>query len=89
MKKLFRRAAIGTACLSRFTLACPPAQAQTSALGAAPTLKEITVTGNPLGAADLMAPAVTARLGKFTGPNLKPKPQPMGLRTNTVMITMG
>ena len=57
MKKLFRRPAIGTACLSLFTLACPPAQAQTSALGAAPTLKEITVTGNPLGAADLIAPA--------------------------------
>ena len=57
MKKLFPPPAIGTACLSLFAIACPVAQAQTSAPGAAPTLKEITVTGNPLGAADLIAPA--------------------------------
>ncbi|GAB3478985.1 TonB-dependent receptor [Polaromonas eurypsychrophila] len=51
MKKLFPRSAVGA--LTLFALGCPLAQAQT----AASSLKEITVTGNPLGAVDLIAPA--------------------------------
>ena len=53
MKKPFPRPAIGTATLSLLALGCSLAHAQT----AAPMLKEITVTGNPLGATDLIAPA--------------------------------
>ena len=53
MKNLFQRSAIGTATLTLLALSCTAAHAQT----AAPTLKEITVTGNPLGAADLISPA--------------------------------
>ncbi len=53
MKTLFQRNAIGMASLNLLALGGTAAQAQT----AAPTLKEITVTGNPLGAADLIAPA--------------------------------
>jgi iron complex outermembrane receptor protein len=55
MKKSFPRGAIGTATLTLTLLAlgCTAAQAQT----ATPSLKEITVTGNPLGTADLIAPA--------------------------------
>ena len=57
MKKLFPRSAIGMACLSLIAIACPAAQAQTGDPAATPILKEITVTGNPLGAADLITPA--------------------------------
>ncbi len=53
MKKPFPRSAIGAATLTLLALGCPLAQAQT----AAPSLKEITVTGNPLGTAELIAPA--------------------------------
>ena len=53
MKKSFPHSAIGTASLSLLALGCTAALAQT----AAPTLKEITVIGNPLGATDLIAPA--------------------------------
>ncbi|MFI5446786.1 TonB-dependent receptor [Polaromonas sp. UC242_47] len=53
MKKSFPRSAISTASLSLLALGCSLAQAQT----AAPSLKEITVTGNPLGTTDLIAPA--------------------------------
>jgi iron complex outermembrane receptor protein len=56
MKKLFPRPTIGTACLSLFAIACPAAQAQTGAPAATPTLKEIAVTGNPLGTTDLITP---------------------------------
>lgn len=57
MKKPFPRSAIGTATLTLLALGCAAAQAQTQAPVATPTLKEITVTGNPLGATDLIAPA--------------------------------
>ncbi|MDB5965994.1 MAG: TonB-dependent receptor [Polaromonas sp.] len=40
-------------------LPCGPAQAQTPPSASAPSLAEVTVTGNPLGAADLIAPATT------------------------------
>ncbi|WP_372827819.1 TonB-dependent receptor, partial [Polaromonas sp.] len=53
MKKSFPRSAIGTATLTLFALAGQAAHAQTSP----PSLQQITVTGNPLGAADLIAPA--------------------------------
>jgi iron complex outermembrane receptor protein len=53
MKKPFPRSAVGTAILTLLAIGCSLAQAQT----AAPSLKEITVTGNPLGTADLIAPA--------------------------------
>lgn len=55
MKTLFPRSALGAAMLS---LAGAPALAQTAtAAPAAPTLQEVTVTGNPLGATELIAPA--------------------------------
>ncbi|MDP2819965.1 MAG: TonB-dependent receptor [Polaromonas sp.] len=53
MKKSFPRSAIGTATLSLLALGSTSVLAQTPA----PTLKEITVTGNPLGSTDLIAPA--------------------------------
>lgn len=53
MKKSFPRGAVSTATLTLLALGCTAAQAQT----ATPSLKEITVTGNPLGTADLIAPA--------------------------------
>ena len=53
MKTLFQRSATGTACLSLLALGCTAALAQT----AATSLKEITVTGNPLGGSDLITPA--------------------------------
>lgn len=53
MKKLFPRSAIGTATLSLLALGSTTVLAQTPA----PTLKTITVTGNPLGSTDLIAPA--------------------------------
>ncbi|MDP3605097.1 MAG: TonB-dependent receptor [Polaromonas sp.] len=53
MKKHFHRSAVGAATLTLFALGSQVAQAQT----AAPSLKEITVTGNPLGATELIAPA--------------------------------
>ena len=53
MKKNFPRSAVGAATLTLLALGGPLAQAQT----AAPSLTEITVTGNPLGAAELIAPA--------------------------------
>ncbi len=49
---IFRRHAVGIACLSLAALAA-------SAQEAAPTLKEITVTGNPLGATELIAPTTS------------------------------
>jgi iron complex outermembrane receptor protein len=55
MKKLFPRNSIATACLTLLALSCPLAQAQ--AENAAPSLQEVTVTGNPLGASDLITPA--------------------------------
>src|SRR3989338_5650336 len=61
MKKSFPRSAIGTATLSLLALAGAAAHAQAPA----PTLKEITVTGNPLGATDLIAPAT-----QYSGPEL-------------------
>lgn len=57
MNKLFRRSAVGAASLC----ACA-AFAQTPPT---PTLPEITITGNPLGAPDLIAPAAG-----YTGPAL-------------------
>ncbi|MDO9359353.1 MAG: TonB-dependent receptor [Polaromonas sp.] len=53
MNKKFPRSAAGTASLSLIALGCSLAHAQTSV----PTLQPITVTGNPLGAAELIAPA--------------------------------
>ncbi len=53
MKKPFPRSATGTAILSLLALSGAPILAQT----ATPALKEVTVTGNPLGAADLIVPA--------------------------------
>jgi iron complex outermembrane receptor protein len=53
MKKNFPRSAVGAATLTLLALGGTLAQAQT----AAPSLKEITVTGNPLGAEQLIAPA--------------------------------
>ena len=53
MKKSFPRSAIGTATLSLLAFGSTTVLAQTPE----PTLKTITVTGNPLGAADLIAPA--------------------------------
>ena len=53
----FRRHAIGIAVLSFASVLTTPASAQDRAT--APTLSEITVTGNPLGATELIAPTVT------------------------------
>ncbi len=53
MKKSFPRSAVGTATLSLLALASTSALAQAPT----PTLKEITVTGNPLGATELITPA--------------------------------
>ncbi|MDP3706547.1 MAG: TonB-dependent receptor [Polaromonas sp.] len=53
MKNSLHRSAVGTATLTLLALGCTAVHAQT----ATPTLKEITVTGNPLGADDLIAPA--------------------------------
>ncbi|HSV47444.1 MAG TPA: hypothetical protein VLJ58_16765, partial [Ramlibacter sp.] len=48
MKKIFRRSAVGAAAASL----CIASLAQTTG-----TLNEVTVTGNPLGAAERVAPA--------------------------------
>lgn len=53
MKKNFPRSAVGAATLTLLALGGALAQAQT----AAPSLTEITVTGNPLGADQLIVPA--------------------------------
>jgi iron complex outermembrane receptor protein len=53
MKKHPSRSAVGAATLSLLALGCSLTQAQTRA----PSLQEITVTGNPLGAEALIAPA--------------------------------
>ncbi|CAN5491989.1 TonB-dependent receptor [soil metagenome] len=50
----FRRSAIALAAASTLSLLAWPAFAQSDA--AAPSLKEVTVTGNPLGATELIAP---------------------------------
>ncbi|MCJ0762299.1 TonB-dependent receptor [Variovorax terrae] len=56
MKKTFHRGAVGAAALA---LGSAAALAQTAPdTAAAPSLKEVTVTGNPLGTADLIAPAI-------------------------------
>ena len=51
MSPSFRRNALAVAALSFLSLA-----AQAQSVPAAPALKEVTVTGNPLGATDLIAP---------------------------------
>ncbi len=56
MSSIFRRNAIGVAVLSFLSCA---ACAQNDPAAAPPVLREITVTGNPLGAADLIAPTTT------------------------------
>jgi iron complex outermembrane receptor protein len=56
MSFLFRRNAIGAAILS---LACCAGWAQADAGASTPSLREVTVTGNPLGATDLIAPTTT------------------------------
>ncbi|RZL86999.1 MAG: TonB-dependent receptor [Variovorax sp.] len=56
MPPLSRRTAIGAAVLS---LASCAAWAQADADAATSTLREVTVTGNPLGAADLIAPTTS------------------------------
>jgi iron complex outermembrane receptor protein len=58
---------ISRALCAAATLSCGLASAQTAAPASAPapSLKEVTVTGNPLGATDLIAPAV-----QYSGPGL-------------------
>ncbi len=57
MKKSFHRSAVGAAVL---TLAASAALAQTApSIPPSQTLKEVTVTGNPLGSADLVSPAAS------------------------------
>ncbi|CAN7229846.1 MULTISPECIES: TonB-dependent receptor [unclassified Variovorax] len=56
MSSHFRRNAIGVAVLSLLSCA---AWAQADASAPAPSLPEVTVTGNPLGATDLIAPTTT------------------------------
>lgn len=57
-KPSFRTSAVGAAILSLGSLAlAQPAPGAASATSAAPSLREVTVTGNPLGAADTVAPA--------------------------------
>ncbi|MEJ7687179.1 MAG: TonB-dependent receptor [Variovorax sp.] len=57
MSSNFRRNAIGVAVLS--FLSCAAWAQNDRASAAPPALQEITVTGNPLGAADLIAPTTT------------------------------
>jgi iron complex outermembrane receptor protein len=58
---------ISRALCAAATLSCGLASAQTAAPASAPapSLKEVTVTGNPLGATDLIAPAA-----QYSGPGL-------------------
>jgi iron complex outermembrane recepter protein len=58
---LFKRRAVSTASLTLFTLGALSALGGTAALAqtADATLKEVTVTGNPLGATDLIAPTTS------------------------------
>ncbi|MDM0074450.1 TonB-dependent receptor [Variovorax sp. J2P1-59] len=56
MPTFFRRNAVGVAVLS---LASCAAWAQSDADASAATLREVTVTGNPLGATDLIAPTTS------------------------------
>ena len=53
---VFHRNAVGVAILSLASLAASAQQTEPAPADAAPTLKEITVTGNPLGGAELIAP---------------------------------
>jgi iron complex outermembrane receptor protein len=56
MRSFFRRSAVGVAVLS---LVSSAAWAQADTEATASTLREVTVTGNPLGAADLIAPTTS------------------------------
>ncbi|MDM0040789.1 TonB-dependent receptor [Variovorax sp. J22G21] len=56
---VFHRNAVGVAILSLASLAAGAQQAEPAPADAAPTLKEITVTGNPLGGAELIAPTTS------------------------------
>src|SRR4051812_25987025 len=57
----FRRNAVGAAVLSLASLSSPAqAQSQAQSQSADPaSLREVTVTGNPLGASELIAPTTT------------------------------
>ncbi len=57
MSSLFRRNAVGVAVLS--IVSCAPFAALAQSDAPAPSLREITVTGNPLGATDLIAPTTS------------------------------
>ena len=72
MHRFFLRALAGSA-----LLACA-AQARAQASG---TLPEVTVTGNPLGSADLIAPAPRSRVRILTPAALRAlvEPRPRGL----------
>ncbi|MEP6721993.1 MAG: TonB-dependent receptor [Variovorax sp.] len=56
---VFHRNAVGVAILSLASLAASAQQTEPAPADAAPTLKEITVTGNPLGGAELIAPTTS------------------------------
>ena len=56
---VFHRNAVGVAILSLASLAASAQQTEPAAADAAPTLKEITVTGNPLGGTELIAPTTS------------------------------
>ncbi|QNK72105.1 TonB-dependent receptor [Variovorax sp. PAMC28562] len=62
MTPSFRRGAIGAAVsLLAASAAFAQSEPTTAATGTAPTLQEITVTGNPLGATDSIAPTVSLK----------------------------
>jgi len=56
---VFHRNAVGVAILSLASLAASAQQTEPAPADAAPTLKEITVTGNPLGGTELIAPTTS------------------------------
>ncbi|MGJ7494420.1 TonB-dependent receptor [Variovorax sp. RT4R15] len=56
---VFHRNAVGVAILSLASLVASAQQTEPAPADAAPTLKEITVTGNPLGGAELIAPTTS------------------------------
>ncbi len=57
MKNSFTRHAVGVAVLTLLNAGNPAHAQQTAPKPAAVTLKEVTITGNPLGATDLISPA--------------------------------